>query len=83
MKPNVDDCEYPTIAEEIERKATDTLLWILEQEKKGNLTSREAYHCVLTTWMMVSGLISEELNDMFGRAKELTAYDPRGGRQAS
>jgi len=54
--------EFPTIREEIERKAVSTAIYMLEQRDLGNISEGELYFGQIVLFNTVSGLIG---NDVF------------------
>ena len=56
--------EFPTIREEIERKAIDTAVWLIEKHEAGEMTDEQLYIGQQTLFMTVSGLVGREVFDL-------------------
>ena len=58
------ESEYPTIREEIERKALDTAVWLLEKHEAGEMTDEQLFIGQQTLFMTVSGLVGREVFEL-------------------
>ncbi len=58
------ESEFPSIREEIERKAVDTAVWLLEKHEAGEMTDEQLYIGQQTLFMTVSGLVGREVFDL-------------------
>jgi len=73
------DSEFPTIREEIERKAVGTAIWIIEKHEAGEITDDQKFIAQQVLFMSVSGLvgletfelISSEMPEMESGLKEV------------
>lgn len=52
--------EFPTIREEIERKAVDTAIWLIEKNEAGEITDDQLFIGQQVLFMTVSGLVGRE-----------------------
>lgn len=59
--------ELPNIADELERKTTETLLHIAARREAGELDERAAHLQAKAVWYVVSGLVSHDLSGMAER----------------
>ena len=58
------ESEFPSIREEIERKAVNTAVWLLEQHEAGSMTDEQLFIGQQTLFMTVSGLVGREVFDL-------------------
>lgn len=56
--------EFPTIREEIERKAIDSAVWLIEKHEAGEMTDEQLYIGQQVLFMTVSGLVGKEVFDL-------------------
>ncbi len=56
--------KFPTIREEIERKAVNTAVWLLEKHEAGEITDEQLFIGQQTLFMTVSGLLGRETFDL-------------------
>ncbi len=56
--------EFPSIREEIERKAVNTAVWLLEKHEAGEITDEQLFIGQQTLFMTVSGLLGRETFDL-------------------
>lgn len=54
-----------TLADELERKSLDALMWVHGDWKAGKLSQPEAKAAVNGAFMVASGLVSDETLDLF------------------
>ena len=52
--------EFPTIREEVERKAIDTAIWIIEKHEAGEITDDQKFIAQQVLFMSVSGLVGRD-----------------------
>ena len=56
--------EFPSIREEIERKAIDAAVWLIEKHEAGEITDEQLFIGQQTLFMTVSGLVGREVYDL-------------------
>jgi len=56
--------EFPSIREEIERKALDTAVWLLEKHEAGEITDAQLFIGQQALFMTVSGLVGREVFEL-------------------
>lgn len=56
--------EYPSIREEVERKAVATAVWLLEKHEAGEMTSDQLFIGQQALFMTVSGLVGDEVFEL-------------------
>ena len=56
--------EFPTIREEIERKAVDTAVWLLEKHEAGEMTDEQLFIGQQVLFMTISGLVGQEVFEL-------------------
>ncbi len=56
--------EFPSIRNEIERKAVDTAVWLLEKREAGEITDEQLYIGQQALFMTVSGLVGRSVFDL-------------------
>ena len=62
------ESEFPTIREEIERKAVATMIWLLERLEAGEMTDEQLFIGQQVLFMTVSGLIGRETFELISAA---------------
>jgi len=55
---------FPTIKEEIDRKALATMIWLVEQHEAGAISDDQLYTGECTLFMVVSGLVSQDIFEL-------------------
>jgi len=58
------ESEFPTIREEIERKAITTAVWIIERHEAGEITDDQKFIAQQVLFMSVSGLVGQEVFEL-------------------
>ena len=56
--------EFPTIREEIERKAIATAVWLIERHEAGEITDEQKFIGQQVLFMSVSGLVGREVFEL-------------------
>lgn len=72
--------EIPSIEEELERKANETLMQVLTAFDAGEIDAEIVVAIIATIWDVTAGLISRELMDMLADTRDAMAeerVDPR------
>lgn len=65
--------QVPELREEINRKAFDTLEWLLSSQRAGNLTDVQLHTGVHAVWNTVSGLVTDSVGELISTATAVCA----------
>jgi len=66
--------DLPTIEEELERKATETLAGVLQRLSSGETSAEVVRASLQALWDAVSGLVSKELMDMIAESRDAIRF---------